>query len=290
MTRVRQPLLALALVAPAGTFLLSVVCALALSGCSNPFSDFYQDTSTTMQGSVDEAATQAMRDPELFRSEQAVEDLRSLAERGYGMVGYARFNSRAVDPALAVVQARKVGAELVLLSTRYTNTVSGVVPFTTQGLPQQVTTHFSGSTWGSGGSSVFSGTATSTVPGPTITTFIPYSVDRFDYLASFWRTFKPAFGVGTLPLPLDARQRLGRNRGVVIAGVVQGSPAAQAGLMRGDILFSIGQHDIGTPTDLQNLVIDLAGQRVRVVGDRSGKMLDVEVQLGGRPRQVPYSK
>jgi S1-C subfamily serine protease len=60
---------------------------------------------------------------------------------------------------------------------------------------------------------------------------------------------------GTRPLPPPTARRLGRRTGVGVAEVVEGSPAARAGLRAGDLLLEVGGIPVQAAGDLQRLMV-----------------------------------
>ena len=78
------------------------------------------------------------------------------------------------------------------------------------------------------------------------------------------------------PLPPQLVEKVGRRNGVKVAQVIAGSPAAQAGLQRGDILVAIAGSPIATSTDIQALMVEGAiDQRVEITVWRRGALVDV---------------
>jgi hypothetical protein len=71
---------------------------------------------------------------------------------------------------------------------------------------QTTTTNVYGNTFGSGGFNTFSGMANTTTYG-TQTTYIPYNVDRFDYVATYWAKMKPGI-VGVQMVNLSDEQNI----------------------------------------------------------------------------------
>jgi S1-C subfamily serine protease len=78
------------------------------------------------------------------------------------------------------------------------------------------------------------------------------------------------------PLPPPLAAKVGRQSGVKVAQVIPGSPAAQAGLQRGDILVAIAGSPIVTSTDMQALMVEGAiDRRVEITVWRQGALVDV---------------
>ncbi len=74
-------------------------------------------------------------------------------------------------------------------------------------------------------------------------------------------------------------------QGALIAGVVGGGPADQAGVRARDVLVAIDDQPVNDPTTMLNIVADLKpGSRVPMRLRRDGKDLEVEVLVGRRPR------
>ncbi len=73
-------------------------------------------------------------------------------------------------------------------------------------------------------------------------------------------------------------------KGVQIAGLVPGGPAADAGLHRGDVIQTIGGHSVSTFAQLQELVENYRpGQTVPVTIRRAGRVRTISVTLGSQP-------
>jgi S1-C subfamily serine protease len=72
---------------------------------------------------------------------------------------------------------------------------------------------------------------------------------------------------GTQPLPAAAADRLGRRGAIGVMEVVEGSPAATAGLRAGDLIVGVGGQPVSRAGDLQGFM----------VGAAIGRPLEVEV-------------
>jgi S1-C subfamily serine protease len=71
-------------------------------------------------------------------------------------------------------------------------------------------------------------------------------------------------------------ERIGRRHGVLIAQVVEASPAAVAGLHRGDVVVAVDGSPVESATDIQRLMVgDAIGKRVEITVWRNGALVDV---------------
>lgn len=91
-------------------------------------------------------------------------------------------------------------------------------------------------------------------------------------------------GVGAYPgqLPTQLAQQLGRDRGALVASLDDGGPAAQAGVLVGDLLIELDGAAITDPETLRRALGDRPGQQVQLVLVRGGARLELAVALGSR--------
>jgi S1-C subfamily serine protease len=81
-----------------------------------------------------------------------------------------------------------------------------------------------------------------------------------------------------IPVPPAAAAKLGTTHGLQIANVVAGSPAAEAGLRRGDIVVSVDGRNVVTATAIQQLMVeDAIARRIEMTVWRNGALVDVFV-------------
>jgi len=86
---------------------------------------------------------------------------------------------------------------------------------------------------------------------------------------------RPYLGVG-LDESADGR--------LVVTGVAEGSPAAEAGLQPGDRLVTIDARPVGGMRDLREILIDLgSGKTVDFVVERDGEKKTLPTELRPRP-------
>jgi len=85
------------------------------------------------------------------------------------------------------------------------------------------------------------------------------------------------------PLPPALAGKLGRRTGLQVSDVVAGSPAAVAGLRRGDVIVAVDGATIASTTQVQRLMVEGAiGRRVEVTVWRNGALVDVVAE----PREL----
>jgi serine protease Do len=84
--------------------------------------------------------------------------------------------------------------------------------------------------------------------------------------------------VGSRPLPPRIAARLGRRAGVEVAGVAEGSPAADAGLRPEDLIVAIDGAPVEGVNELQRLMVgELIGSSVTLSVVREGRMLELRL-------------
>jgi S1-C subfamily serine protease len=93
-------------------------------------------------------------------------------------------------------------------------------------------------------------------------------------------------GIAGQPVALsgDQARAHSREQGLLIVGVTNGSPAASAGLIVGDIVLDFDGHAVDSPEDLLDLLRgDRVGRPVPLRVLRGGQSRDVDVTVGERP-------
>ena len=93
-------------------------------------------------------------------------------------------------------------------------------------------------------------------------------------------------GVGTAPVTPDvaAELNLSVDKGLVVAQVVPGGPAHQAGIRPGDVILAMDDKPVNDPDVLRERIVSLrVGDRVTLDIIREGARRQVQVQLGEKP-------
>jgi serine protease DegQ len=93
-------------------------------------------------------------------------------------------------------------------------------------------------------------------------------------------------GVEPQNITTDIAQTLNiKTEGVLINGVLKGGPADKAGIQPGDVLKKINNKNVSNITELLNNISRLApGSKANASISRKGKDLEVEIQIGKRPK------
>jgi serine protease Do len=83
---------------------------------------------------------------------------------------------------------------------------------------------------------------------------------------------------GSRPLPPRLARELDRTTGVEVVEVVEGSPAANAGLRREDLIVAVGEPPVEGVDDLQRLMTgELIGESVTTTVLREGSRIEVRL-------------
>jgi len=258
-----------------------------LVGCQNPYDKFY--TRTLPEGFErylipHTGGTQFVSAPE-NEMKQGVE---TLVGRGYNVLGYASFEANARDYSSALhKKAEELQADIVLVSSAYARTQSGVIPLITYQPGQTSTTYSSGqvnaNAYGTGGSvygtANYSGVSTTTASGTFNTNYIPYSVERRTFSAVFLRRYHYLIGARWKPLDDEQRRALQRNSGLCVVFVIEGTPAFRANILPGDILLTLDNEPIESPDWLNAKSLEKAGQLVKFSVLRNGTEKTIELRI-----------
>jgi PDZ domain len=251
------------------TLPLLCLVALAFTGCTSPWEQFYSGTEIRADY-VYGGTTRC------FRVDKP-EDVKEYLKEGYAVFGESNFNAGG-GVSLAGLQSfgEKAGADIVLYwsgNARTTQTAM-VIPHYNPGTQQ--TTYLNG--YGSGGS--FSGTATTYSPGTYSTEVVPMTVTRMDYSALFLRkrVTKPALGVSVRQMTSAEASEVGTNSAIVIDLVIRRAPAFEADVMDGDYLLEIDGTKIPDVKTFLDVIEAKRGRTVTLLLSRRGNRLSKTVR------------
>jgi hypothetical protein len=249
-------------------------------GCVNAYRDFYQ----SFLPSGDDARALPGYDTtvsgvQVFGSADMERDIWDWAAKGYIPVGQASFSGSGnyITVEDAKVQAKAVGAHVVLMSSKYSHTNSGAVPLY---VPNTSTSYTSGSATVTGpyGTATGYGSATTTTQSSTVM-MMPYSVAMYEASAVFMVRRKYMLGLVGEKAPEEFHKKNGSYQGVQVKIVVEGAPAFKSGIMRGDILMSIGPVPMFTEGDISSAVEKLGPGPTTIELIRDGKRVKKSVVI-----------
>lgn len=202
-------------------------------------------------------AAQGEAGPRIFRGTDKDADYLRLLEQGYDLLGYSSFEAGDVAPERLVEQASALHADLALVYTQRIGRVPASVKLDQAKAAARPL---------KGGAA----------PPATVSGEQP---KFYEYYAAYWTKLPaPLLGVHVRrdgKLAKDAR-------GLEVIAVIGDSPAAMAGLRRGDTLLQLGDVDLREPEALVEAARRYAGQRVAAVLDRDGSAVTAMVQLNAR--------
>lgn len=107
-------------------------------------------------------------------------------------------------------------------------------------------------------------------------------------LAAGGKVERGFLGVQIQPVTEDIAAALGfdKAKGVLVSDVTADTPAAKAGITRGDIVVSVDGAEVNSPRDLTRMIAtDAPGATVKLGLLRAGKPVDATVTLASRPEQ-----
>ena len=105
-------------------------------------------------------------------------------------------------------------------------------------------------------------------------------------LVSYGEVKRTWIGVFTQDLTAELARHFGVRKGVVVATVEPKSPAAKAGLVRGDVIMKIDGREVGSTDEFEGRIADhQAGDELRltVSGDADGAIREVVVRVTDFP-------
>lgn len=223
-----------------------------------------------------EGAIDAASSPEVLPSSGDVEkDLEAMYRKGFVPVGYSSFNASNSKTKDGERLAAKLHARYMIVATRLASSQSAVLPLT---LPHNTTSHTSGtaSAYGSGGYAQGTYSGTTTTYG-TQTTFIPYTINRFDKMAVYFKEI-PRKGAGLKIRDLSPQEMatLGTRHALAVQFVRDGSPAYDADIFPGDIIVQVN----GEPVDVGRWRTAINGpQPMKVKVIRAGAAKDIMLTI-----------
>lgn len=258
---------------------LFFLAVLSCTGCAtNWYSKFYEDyrgpseTVTPLPDGTSPVITHVE-----FESSAQKEAVKSLLRKNYRVIGQSGFYAAVATEEQLIKHAREIGAEVVLHSSRYMRTKSGVMSVPQYNPGQTYQSNFSGYS----GGQYFYGSGTTRSSGSFSNQYVPYSVDLHEYTVLYLVKSKEKlrFGIRFRELNSSEKQRLESNKGVAIHVVVNGSPAYDANLLEGDLVTAIGGQSVTDSESLVSLLNEIPAGIVKFQIIRKGESKVIEIQV-----------
>lgn len=234
-----------------GLVLLTLLVSMPLLAADNAYEKNYRAQNTNGLVSM-----QASPDTKIFVSNHKDEDNISMLEKGFDMMGSSGFDAADVSPNLALEHGKAIKADVVLVYTKYGSAQSSDGKMSKL---RDAAKH---------GKEL---TEKDLEEGPTI----------YKYYASYWAKLPaPTLGVHIIKLvPKTADTDVKNSAGLKVLAVINDSPAAKAGLMRGDELLTINATPLVKPEDLSANVRKLKGSQVTITFLRNDEPQTATAQL-----------
>lgn len=239
---------------------LSLIFFMVISGAhadeTNPYAKNYKEQNTNQLKSLDPNP-----DTKLYVSNHKEDDNISMLENGYDMIGSSGFSALEASPDLALQHAKAIKADTVLIYKKYESakTASSKLQLIKEAAKK--------------GEEI---DPNDLEEGPT----------QYYFYASYWAKLPmPLFGVHIIKLKKQTDDSDGgsvEEPGLKVIAVIKDSPAAKAGIVRGDTLMQMGDVAISTKDDLFAAVKKYAGQTIPLTVERKDGVSELKVTLNSK--------
>lgn len=235
----------------------SVVIGPVYAADNNPFAQNYRQQNTNNLKSL-----QPNPDTKIYISNHKDDDNISMLENGYDMIGSSGFSATDAPSDLALAHGKAIQADTVLFYRKYES--AGTASSKLQLIKEAAK---------KGGEI----DPNDLEEGPT----------QYRYYASYWAKLPPpSLGVHIIKLQskvsTDGTDVIRDEPGLKLIAVIKNSPAAKAGLVRGDVMLKLGDVVLSNADDLFAAVKRYSGQAVTVKLQRDGMEKDLSVELNSR--------
>ena len=232
-----------------------LMTAKVLAADENPYEKNYKPQNTSNVSSLE-----AKPEPKLYLSNHKEDDNISMLESGYDMMGSSGFEGAGVLPELALQHAKTIKADTVLIYKKYGSAMNSASKLE---LIREAAKK---------GGEIDD---KDLIEEPT----------QYKYYASYWAKLPaPLLGVHIIKLASrDAEtEQVVEKKGLKILAVIKDSPAAKAGLLRGDVLLKISDVELNKPEELSSVVRKFQGQDVVIEYARNDVKVATKAQINSR--------
>ena len=203
---------------------------------------------------------QANPDTKMYVSNHKDEDNISMLESGYDMMGSSGFEGNGVLPELALQHAKAIKADTVLIYKKYGSAKNSASKLE---LIREAAKK----------------------GGEIDDKDLKEEAIQYNYYASYWAKLPaPLLGVHIIKLASrdDETEQVVEKKGLKVLAVIKDSPAAKAGLLRGDVLLKISDVELNKPEELSSVVRKFQGQDVVIEYARNDVKVATKAQINSR--------
>ena len=206
------------------------------------------------------SSLQANPDTKIYVSNHNDEDNISMLESGYDMMGSSGFDGSDVLPELALQHAKAIKADTVLIYKKYGSAVNSASKLD---LIREAAKK----------------------GGEIDDKDLKEESIQYKYYASYWAKLPaPLLGVHIIKLASrdDETEQVVEKKGLKVLAVIKDSPAAKAGLLRGDVLTKIADVELSKPEEFSGIVRKFQGQNVAIEYERNEAKVATNALINSR--------
>lgn len=238
-----------------GLLLVGFTAHLALADeakSDNPYTQNYKERIAIGKSSAEA--------PRVFRGTNREADYNHLLEDGYDQLGSSSFQAGDVNPEQLGQHAQKVHADLALV---YINSLGKEsVDAKIAAAKEKALKMAKPEAERAEGEGLL----------------MEFPEQRYDYYATFWTKLPPPL----LGLHVSDRKEDDKRPGVPVVAVVKDSPAAGAGIRKGDVILKVASVEANTGDDFVKTVRSNAGKSVEILVLRGDEEMTKKVTLNAR--------
>ncbi|MBX9676730.1 MAG: PDZ domain-containing protein [Methylotenera sp.] len=240
-----------------GLFAVGILfAAMQLQAAENWYEKNYKS-----QNSGDLKSMQATPDTKMYVSNHKEDDDISMLENGYDMMGSSGFTAGDVSAEQALQHAKTLKADTVLVYSKYgsAKTATSKIEMIKEAakLGKELTEKD-----------------------------LEREPTNYKYYASYWAKLPaPLLGVHVIKLAKkesEDAEKATELDGLKVIAVIKDSPAAKAGIVRGDTLLKLAGNSLNKPEELSMVVRKHQGQEVAVEYERNGEKSMAMAQINAR--------
>ncbi len=206
------------------------------------------------------SSLEANPDTKIYVSNHKDEDNISMLESGYDMMGSSGFDGSDVLPELALQHAKAIKADTVLIYKKYGSAVNSASKLD---LIREAAKK----------------------GGEIDDKDLKEESIQYKYYASYWAKLPaPLLGVHIIKLASrdDETEQVVEKKGLKVLAVIKDSPAAKAGLLRGDVLTKIADVELSKPEEFSGIVRKFQGQNVAIEYERNEAKVATNALINSR--------